>query len=256
MKVLVTGASGFIGGRLVRRLLASPDSLGTAVDSLILLDNRPDPFLERSSGGAVQLRSVVGSVADAAVLKRAVDPDVAIVFHLASVPGGATEANVDLGREVNVDGTRMLLDHLRQCAQPPIVVFASTIGVFGVPLPEVVDEETYPAPTLSYGAHKWIGEILVGDYSRRGWIDGRALRLPGIVARPPGPSGQLSAFLSDIIRELAAGREFVCPVAPEGTSWWMSVTRCIDNLLHAARMPVERGTVRRTWMLPVLHASL
>jgi nucleoside-diphosphate-sugar epimerase len=178
------------------------------------------------------------------------------VFHLASVPGGAAEANYDLGRIANLDGTRMLLDAMRSLPKPPVFVFASTIGVFGAPLPAVIDEDTYPAPTMSYGAQKWIGEILVADYSRRGWIDGRAVRLPGIVARPPAPTGQLSAFLSNILRELSAGREFVCPVAAEGKTWWMSVEGCIDNLLHAARMAVEPSLVRRVWMLPVLHASL
>jgi nucleoside-diphosphate-sugar epimerase len=109
---------------------------------------------------------------------------------------------------------------------------------------------------MSYGAHKLIGEILLSDYTRRGWIDGRAVRLPGIVARPPAAKGMLSAFLSDILRELSAGREFVCPVAPMGKSWWMSVECCIDNMLHAARMSVDPTFLRRVWVLPVLHASL
>jgi nucleoside-diphosphate-sugar epimerase len=137
-----------------------------------------------------------------------------------------------------------------------VFVFASTIGVFGVPMPDVIDEDAYPMPSLSYGAQKWIGEILVADYSRRGWIDGRSVRLPGIVARPPAPTGQLSAFLSNILRDLSAGREFVCPVAAEGKTWWMSVECCIDNLLHAARMSVDSSFARRVWMLPVLYASL
>jgi len=136
-----------------------------------------------------------------------------------------------------------------------VFVFASTIGVFGTPLPEVIDEDLYPAPTLSYGAQKWIGEILVAEYSRRGWIDGRSVRLPGIVARPSARTGQLSAFLSNILRELSEGREFVCPVSASGKTWWMSVECCIDNLLHAARMPVDPTALRRVWMLPVLHAS-
>ena len=104
----------------------------------------------------------------------------------------------------------------------PRYVFASTIGVYGVPMPDVIDEDTIPVPSLSYGAHKLIGEILAADYSRRGHIDGVSLRLPGIVARPPQASGMLSAFLSDMLREVAAGNRFVCPVAKTGVSWWMS----------------------------------
>jgi D-erythronate 2-dehydrogenase len=249
VKALITGAGGFVGQRLVARLMREPQSL----DELVLVDIH-------SGGAATQekptVRWVIGDLASSSVLEQALQGGVDVVFHLASIPGGATEANYDLGRKANLDGTLTLLDALRTLNKPPIVVFASTIGVFGVPMPDVIDEDTYPAPSLSYGAQKWMGEILIGDYSRRGWIDGRAIRLPGIVARPPAPSGQLSAFLSNILRELSAGREFVCPVAAEGKSWWMSVPCCVDNLLHAARMPVDAALVRRTWMLPVLHASL
>lgn len=251
MKVLITGAGGFVGQKLVARLLSDAGAIGGDVSSLVLLDMKKPADAVATAG-----RWVEGSITDPAVLADALRGGADTVFHLASVPGGATEANYDLGREANLDGTRLLFDTLRSADKPPVVVFASTIGVFGVPMPAVIDEDTYPAPSMSYGAQKWIGEILVGDYSRRGWIDGRALRLPGIVARPPAPSGQLSAFLSNILRELSAGREFVCPVAADGRSWWMSVHCCVDNLLHAARIPVERSLVRRTWMLPVLHASL
>ncbi len=252
MKVLVTGAGGFVGQKLAARLLADAAALGSPVTQLMLLD------MQRPAAAPVSplCRWFEGSITDTRVLAQALAGGVDVVFHLASVPGGATEANYDLGREANLDGTRLLLDACRSLNAPPIVVFASTIGVFGVPMPAVISEDTYPEPSMSYGAQKWIGEILIGDYSRRGWIDGRALRLPGIVARPPAPTGQLSAFLSNILRELSAGREFVCPVAAEGKSWWMSVHCCIDNLLHAARMRVASELVRRTWMLPVLHASL
>jgi nucleoside-diphosphate-sugar epimerase len=139
---------------------------------------------------------------------------------------------------------------------PPKVVFASTIGVYGVPLPEVIDENTIPAPTLSYGAHKLIGEVLITDYSRRGYIDGRTLRLPGIVARPPQAAGMLSAFMSDLIRSLSAGRNFACPVAREGMAWWMSRACVVENLLHAAGLEAATLERSRVWLLPVLHASL
>jgi nucleoside-diphosphate-sugar epimerase len=252
VKVLVTGAGGFVGQRLVSRLTRGSNALSGPVQDLALLDVRAPDTPSRHPGS----RWVVGDLTDTNVLAQAMEGGLDYVFHLASIPGGATEANYDLGRLANLDGTRLLLDALRTLPKPPVLVFASTIGVFGVPMPEIIDEDTYPAPSLSYGAQKWMGEILVGDYSRRGWIDGRAIRLPGIVARPPAASGQLSAFLSNILRELSAGREFVCPVAAEGKSWWMSVPCCVDNLLHAARMSVAPSLVRRTWMLPVLHASL
>jgi D-erythronate 2-dehydrogenase len=256
MRALITGAGGFIGQRLVRRLATVPAGLSRTLEELALLDVKAPPEGATTQYAAtLPSRWFEGDITDERVLESALQGGVDFVFHLASVPGGAAEANYDAGRKANLDGTRMLLDSIRRLPTPPVFVFASTIGVFGAPLPEVMDEEAYPAPTMSYGAHKWIGEILVADYSRRKWIDGRAVRLPGIVARPAAPTGQLSAFLSNMLRELSAGREFVCPVAADGKSWWMSVECCIDNLLHAARMSVEPSDVRRTWMLPVLHAS-
>jgi nucleoside-diphosphate-sugar epimerase len=122
-------------------------------------------------------------------------------------------------------------------------------------MPEVIDENTIPLPTLSYGAQKLIGEYLVADYGRRGFVDGRSVRIPGIVARPPS-TGMLSLFLSDLIRELSAGRSFVCPVAPEGMSWFMSRPCIIDNLLHAAALGPAQVAQQRTWLLPVLHVSI
>jgi nucleoside-diphosphate-sugar epimerase len=257
VKALVTGAAGFIGQRLTKRLARVPRTLSDSLDELVLLDVKaPQPSASTQFGNALHIRWVEGDLTNERELAAAVEGGLDYVFHLASVPGGAAETDYDLGRVANIDGTRMLLDAMRTLSKPPVFVFASTIGVFGAPLPDLIDEETCPAPALSYGAQKWIGEILVADYSRRGWIDGRTVRLPGIVARPPAPTGQLSGFLSNILRELAAGREFVCPVAGEGKSWWMSIECCIDNLLHAARMSIEPSLVRRVWTLPVLHASL
>ena len=124
-----------------------------------------------------------------------------------------------------------------------------------MPLPSVIDEHTIPLPTLSYGAQKLIGEYLVTDYGRRGFVDGRSLRIPGIVARPPS-KGMLSLFLSDLIRELAAGREVVCPVAPEAMSWFMSRPCVVDNLIHAMQLTPLQLARQRTWSLPVLHLSI
>jgi nucleoside-diphosphate-sugar epimerase len=260
MKVLITGAAGFIGQRLVARLQRDARALAASLEELVLVDLKA-PHQERALArfarpAALKVRWLEGDITDAKVLEQAVRAGLDCVFHLASVPSGAAEANYPLGLRSNLDGTRMLLDAMRTLSRPPIFVFASSIAVFGVPMPELIDEDTYPAPSLSYGAQKWMAEILVGDCSRRGWIDGRAIRLPGVVARPPAPTGQISAFLSNLLRELSSGREFVCPVAAAGRSWWMSVECCIDNLVHAARMRIDPSWVRRMWMLPVLHASL
>lgn len=263
MRALITGAAGFVGRRLTHRLTGGAEVLGAPLNELVLVDLKADlkagATAAASSSPCSQRpmnRWLAGNLTDPDLLGAAVSEPIDYVFHLASVPGGAAEADFDAGMRANLDGTRMLLDALRRLPKPPVVVFASTIGLFGTPLPAVLDEDSLPAPTMSYGAQKWIGEILVADCTRRGFIDGRAVRLPGIVARPPAASGMLSAFLSDILRELSAGRSFVCPVAPEGKSWWMSVECCIDNLLHAARLTPHPADLRRVWQLPVLHASL
>jgi nucleoside-diphosphate-sugar epimerase len=253
VNILITGAEGFIGRALVARLLSSGvlPGLGDARRQVVLLDRQ-------FSGPAAdaRVRQVAGDIADPAVLSDALQDGVDCVFHLASIPGGAAEAQFEQGLRVNLDATVRLLEQLRLQTTPAKVVFASTIGVYGVPLPEVIDENTLPAPTMSYGAHKLIGELLIADYSRRGFIDGRSLRLPGIVARPPQASGMLSAFMSDLIRVLSGGGSFACPVSREGKAWWMSRTCVVENLLHAASLDSARVQKKRVWLLPVLHASL
>jgi nucleoside-diphosphate-sugar epimerase len=252
MRILVTGADGFIGRALVHRLLTEHvlAGLGDGSRELVLLDRRFAAEVADS-----RARCVSGDLADVAVLRDAAAGGVDCVFHLASVPGGAAEADFDLGMRANLHATAALLDLLRHQKTRAKFVFASTIGVYGVPLPVIIDEDTVPTPTLSYGAQKLIGEILVTDYSRRGFIDGCSLRLPGIVARPQS-SGMLSGFLSEIIRVLSAGGRFTCPVSADGMSWWMSRTCVVDNLLHGAALDEERLRNHRAWLLPVLHASL
>lgn len=253
MNILITGADGFIGRALVARLRSSGalPGLGDARRRLTLLDRG---FPTTSTDERVRLLS--GDMSDRDLLCDAVTGGVDCVFHLASVPGGAAEASFELGLRVNLEATLALLELLRGQVRPPRVVFASTIGVYGVPLPALIDEQTATAPTMSYGAHKLIGEILVSDYSRRGFIDGRSLRLPGIVARPPQASGMLSAFMSDLIRALSAGRTFTCPVSPDGMAWWMSRSCVVENMLHAAALSPEQARRRRVYPLPVLHASM
>jgi nucleoside-diphosphate-sugar epimerase len=252
MKILITGADGFIGRALVARLLSATvlPALGNDERELILLDRG-----FRAPGQDSRVRSLSGDIADSAFLREAVAGGVDCVFHLASVPGGAAESDFALGMRVNLQATSSLLELLRSQQTPAKFVFASTIGVYGVPLPAVIDEDSIPGPTLSYGAQKWIGEILVSDYSRRGFIDGRSIRLPGIVARSSA-AGMLSAFLSEVIRALSADKSFTCPVSADGMSWWMSRSCVVDNLLHAAALGENSVRRQRAWLLPVLHASI
>lgn len=246
MHILVTGANGFIGRHLVRRLLEQP--AGLAVDRLTLLDLAMDAAPADSRVG-----KLTGSFADLALLNAALAEPVDLVFHLASVPSGLAENNFPLGVEVNIHGTLALLDRLKEQGNRPAVVFASSIAVYGKPAAAEVNDDTPPTPNLSYGAQKVIGETLVTDYSRRGWIRGCSVRIPGIVARPPEPNGAVSIFFSDLIRNLSNGDAFTCPVSESAKSWLMSVSCCVDNLLHAALLDAAS---RPVWTLPAMHISI
>lgn len=249
-RVLVTGAGGFIGAVLVRRLLQTgwngkPVAAVVAVD--LRLDHLPDD---------PRLHKLLGSIADVGVLARALAQPVQAVFHLASVPGGTAEKEPELGRRVNLDATLQLLDLLRAQGDAPRLVFASTIAVYGESLPALVDEQTPTAPALSYGAHKLASEILIADAARRGWVQACSLRLPGVVARPGDGAGLISAFMSQLFWRLRAGDRIVLPVSAEGSAWWISAGACVDNLLHAACISTQTLDARRVVQMPALYLSM
>lgn len=253
MRVLVTGAGGFAGAALARRLMGLRGQGGffAGMSSLVLADReivaRPD---------AAFVRIVEGDIADRQVQEQATDGGVDCLFHLAAIPGGAAEANEPLGRAVNFDASRDLAGALSRQGNRPRVVFSSSIGVFGTPMPEGIDDDTYPVPGMSYGAQKLMVETLLADASRRGLIDARSVRLPGIVARPRQKTGHISAYMSEIFHALMAGEAFVCPVAAGAQSWLMSLRCCVENLLHAAQIPAEALDSRRAWTLPALRLSM
>ena len=248
--VVITGSEGFVGQALVRRLLAEGLG-GVQVSRLTLLDiafagPHPDP----------RVVQVAGSIADAAVRAKAYADSIDAVFHLASIPGGAAEKNYEQGRDINLMATLGLLEDLMPQPRPPRFVFASTIAVYGEHLPPLVDESTLPNPGLSYGAHKLAGEYLVADASRKGWVQGCSLRLPGVVARPGDGAGMLSAFMSQLFWKLGAGERITVPVSPEGVAWWISVGACVDNLLFAATVDPVRLNPRRSYQMPVLRFTV
>jgi D-erythronate 2-dehydrogenase len=253
--VVITGAQGFVGQVLARRLLDS--GLGRqAIGRMTLMDvafdaPHPDP----------RVAQLAGSIADASIRAQAYAAPVDAVFHLASIPGGAAEKNYDLGRRINLDATVGLLEDLRgqsrlAPATPPRFVFASTVAVYGEKLPPVVDENTLPAPALSYGAHKLAGEVLVADASRKGWVQGCSLRLPGVVARPGSGAGLMSAFMSQLFWKLAAGEPVTVPVSPSGMAWWISAQACATNLIHAATLDAGTLNAQRSCQMPALHLSM
>lgn len=256
MHVLITGAHGFLGGALCRRLVAQGSLHGRAIRRLSALD------LQFGDAPAAQgvLRRHAGDLSDAAWLSSVLAGEpLDAVFHLASIPGGSAEADYALARRVNLDATIELLERGKAQVDAggaaPVFVFASSIAVFG-PMPPQVSEDSPTRPAMTYGAQKLIGEILVDDFSRRGWVDGRSLRIPGVLARPPARTGQLSAFLSDILRELHAGRPFTCPMAAAATTWASSLPAVVDNLVHAASPALPGLERRRTFTLPTSRFSM
>ena len=248
MRVLITGGGGFIGAHLADLLRERGELGGRRIGALALADQAlPETAGETAIRGDLTQPAVMAKVAT-------FRPDV--VFHLAAVPGGASEADYALGRRVNLDASLSLFEALAASGTRPTVVYASSIAVYGTDLPDLVTPKTPLRPPLTYGAHKQVCEILLADFTRRGLLDGRSVRLPGIVARAKSSAGLSSAFMSDILHALKAGETFTCPVGPEATAWWMSAQRCAENLVHAAVMDASRADLGRAWPLPVLRLSI
>jgi len=252
MKILITGGGGFIGGRLAKALLARGELGGARISRITLFDGA---FPVRIADEA-RVQAVTGDISDPQAVRRVVASDTDAVFHLAAVVSGAAEADFDLGMRVNLEGTRLLLERLRQCAKPPRLVFASSVAAFGGALPPMLDDATTPVPQTSYGTQKVIGEYLVADYSRKGFVDGRSLRLPTIVVRSGKPNAAASSFASGIIREPLNGVVSECPVGPETGVWLLSPRRVVEAFIHALELPGSVWGAQRVVNLPGITAAV
>lgn len=248
MKILVTGAAGFLGQRVAQALLDRPAGW-PAITRVIAVDRVPCGFDDP------RVDARVGSIEDAAFIDTVVDADVDVIYHLAAVLSGEAEASFDLGVRVNVDATRHLLERCRTLGRAPRLVFASTIAVFGGPLPDVVPEDMALRPQSSYGTEKAIAELLVSEYSRKGFVDGVVCRIPTVTVRPGQPNSALSSFVSGIVREPLAGLPSLCPV-PLDTRLWISAPSTVTrNLLHAARVSADDLGPVRSVTLPGLTTT-
>ncbi len=203
-----------------------------------------------------RVTQVVGDLADRTLLERVITPQTAAIFHLAAVVSGQAEADFDLGMRVNLDGTRVLLEVCRAAGHRPRVVFASSVAVYGGALPEVVLESTPLTPQTSYGTQKAIAELLVADYTRKGFVDGRSLRLPTVTVRPGKPNAAASSFASGIIREPVNGEESVCPVERSTRMWVISPDSAVGGLIYAHDLPAERLGFQRSISLPGLSVTV
>jgi len=240
--MVITGAAGFLGRRLARAL-----SSGAGAPSLVLWDTQPFPD---PPAGPESVTVLSGDLMDEDLLARAFKGGVDAIVHLAAVVSAQAEADFDLGMRVNVDATRLLLETARRLGNGPKFVMTSSVAVFGGALPDRVPDHWQPTPQSSYGAEKAICERLVSEYSRRGFVDGRVLRLPTVAVRPGRPNKAASSFVSSVIREPLNGEAAVCPVAPETPLWLMSPSRAVAALAHALQVPASDLGDERVISLP------
>ena len=236
MRVVITGGAGFLGSRLARSLLQRgqlTDARGQTrtISQIVLLDVAPATVVDP------RVTAITGDLADPALVERAVTTDTDSIFHLAAVVSGQAEAEFDIGMRVNLDATRALLERCRKLSQVPKFVFTSSLAVFGGPVPDPVRDDTPIMPQTSYGAQKAMGEFMVYDMTRKGFIDGRSLRLPTVTVRPGKPNRAASSFASGIIREPLSGVDAICPVGPDAAMWVTSPRSVVANLIVGHEVP-------------------
>lgn len=255
MRVLITGGVGFLGRKLALALLEAGgvgrDGAAEAIDTITLFDAAPAEGLPDDR----RLTVVAGDIAEPDDVNP-IAKDADLVWHLAAIVSANAEADFDLGMRINLDGTRVLLEALRAGGRRPRLVFASSLAVYGGEMPAVIPDGQQLTPQTSYGAQKAMGELLVADYGRKGFVDGRCLRLPTIMVRPGKPNKAASTFVSSIVREPLAGQEAVCPVDRATAMFVLSPRRCVAALRHAMALPSDAYGTARTVQLPGITVTV
>jgi nucleoside-diphosphate-sugar epimerase len=255
MKILVTGAGGMIGRKLVERLAKDKALNGKPIDSMTLVDVVDSPIPDGAPAKAIVADFSEKGVATTLLQER---PDV--IFHLAAIVSGDAEANFEKGYKINFNGTWALLEAVRleseRAAYKPRFVFASTLAVYGPPFPDPVPDELALTPSSSYGTQKAMTELLLADYSRKGYLDGVGVRLPTICIRPGKPNAAASSFFSGILREPLNGQEAALPVGDELRHWFASPRAAVGFFIHAAGMDTAPLGVRRSMTMPGVSATV
>ena len=257
MRIVVLGGAGFIGKKLVLKLLnrekvslngrpASP------FEKIVVFDKELATGLPTDS----RVEIIKGNMADHDAISDLIGESTDVIFHLAAVVSGEAEKDFELGMQVNLWAGLHLLEHCRHMKRAPMVVFASSCAAYGGEMAEVIQDHTTPCPQSSYGTQKVILDFLINDYSRRGFIDGRALRLPTIAVRPGTPNAATTSFVSSIIREPLQGKRASCPVDPEVKLWIHSPEKVTDNFIHAAHIPAQAFRSSRVVNLPGITVTV
>jgi len=256
LHILIIGAAGMVGRKLTAALVKNASLGGKPIERLTLVDVvRPTAPTTSATVETMAADLSASHVAASLAAKRA-----DVIFHLAAIVSGEAEADFEKGYRINLDGTRFLLEAVRlegvKSPYLPRVVFTSSIAVFGAPFPEAIGDEFFSTPLTSYGTQKAIGELLLNDYSRKGFLDGVGIRLPTIVVRPGKPNAAASGFFSNILREPLSGQEAVLPVSRDVQHWFASPRAAVGFLLHAATMDSSKLGWRRTITAPGLTATV
>jgi nucleoside-diphosphate-sugar epimerase len=254
-EVLIIGGAGMIGRKLADRLVAEGSVGGRKIDRLVLQD-----IVEPAApaGAKFDVRAVAGDFSQPGLSDELVASRPDVIFHLAAIVSGEAEADFDKGYRINLDGTRLLLEAIRKVGggYKPRLVFTSSIAVFGAPFPDAIEDDFHLTPLTSYGTQKAICELLLADYSRRGFVDGIGIRLPTICVRPGKPNKAASGFFSGIIREPLNGMEAILPVPRTVRHWHASPRAAVGFLLHAAGLELGQLGARRNLTMPGLSVTV
>jgi nucleoside-diphosphate-sugar epimerase len=255
MRILILGAAGMVGRRLIEALCAEARMEGQPIEAIDAFDV---VAAELPDCRGVTVNATAGDIADRATVEALVAKRPEVIFHLAAIVSGEAEADFEKGYRINLDGMHHLLEAIRKTGEAyrPRLVFTSSIAVFGAPFEEKITDNFLCAPLTSYGTQKAISELLLSDYTRKGFVDGVAIRLPTIVVRPGKPNKAASSFFSGIIREPLAGQEAILPVDDEVRHWVASPAAAVGFLLHAATMDTDMLGPRRALSMPGLSVTI
>lgn len=252
MNITITGAAGFLGQRLIAALLERGELTGRDGALAPISEITACDIVAPAPWNDLRVKTVACDIGSAADVAAVIGPQTDTVFHLAAIVSGQAEQDFDLGMRVNFDGTRTILERIRHVASGARFVMTSSVAVFGGGLPEVLPDSQVWEPKSSYGTQKAINDLLMADYSRRGFVDGRSLRMPTIVVRPGKPNKAASSFASGIIREPLHGLDAICPVAPETLLWLMSPSLAIANIMHGHELKADQLGTKRVINMPGL----